>query len=74
MDFSDSGDPSLRRAEAQAALPTVLALARRLLADGFSPSDPEAAALQAQIEACVVAAHRLVLRSRVDGRPHGDEG
>ena len=50
------------------ALPKLLEEARALLLSSDARGDPEADALLADLEACVVTAHRLVLRRRLERR------
>jgi hypothetical protein len=56
--------PELRD-DTLAGLPNLLSFARQVLIAKFPSGDVEADALRAQIEACVVDAHRLALRERM---------
>ncbi len=50
-----------------AALPVLLSQARESLAASGALGDPEADALLASLEECVVAAYRLILRRQIEG-------
>ena len=54
------------------ALPTLLEAARRLLVSSTAHGDPEAKVLLAALEESVVAAHRFVLRRRIESRRGGE--
>jgi hypothetical protein len=51
-----------------AAVPPLLEEARTILAASDTRGDAVAEALLADLEECVVAAHRLVLRRRIEGQ------
>ena len=50
-----------------AALPVLLSQARESLAASSALGDPEADALLASLEECVVAAYRLLLHRQIEG-------
>jgi hypothetical protein len=76
MNVLDSNDEARRRHEAVAGLPALFSLARQVVMITFAPGDPEADALRAQLDECVVSAHRLALRerTRLCGRPGASPG
>ena len=49
-------------------VPPLLERAREILVASGARGDADAEALLADLEECVVAAHRLLLRRRLDGR------
>ena len=65
MDLLQESNAIERRDDVLAGLPNLLSLARQVLIAKFPPGDVEADALRAQIETCVVDAHRLALRERM---------
>jgi hypothetical protein len=62
--MTDAGAPS----EAIAAVPQLIERARQILAASEAHGDPETEALLADLAEAVVAASRLVLRRRIEGR------
>ena len=67
MDFLQVRNEFERCDDLLAGLPGLLGFARQVLIAKFPQGDVEADALRAQIEACVVDAHRLALRERMRG-------
>jgi hypothetical protein len=63
---------ALARAEAIDALPAMLALLRRVVMTSFERGDPESDELRDLLDACVVGAHRLRLRERLQDGEGGD--
>jgi hypothetical protein len=63
---------ALQREEMLAALPGLLTLARQVIAS-FEAGDPEIDGLKSLLDECVVSAHRLALRERIEAL-EGSEG
>ncbi len=63
-DESLSSDAAPGHKKMLAPLPGLLSYAREVVISAFEPGDPEADALRALLEECVIGAHRLVLRER----------
>jgi hypothetical protein len=63
--LSGAASLAIGREESLAAVPSLLTLAREVVAAAFEPGDPESDALRAMLEECVVGAHRLCLREQI---------
>jgi len=59
------------RAESLDALPALLSFAREVVAAVCEAGDAEGEELRGLLEACVVGAHRLRLRERLQDEPPG---